>query len=296
MKEIKSPRIFALSDIHVDYLENMLWTETLSPTDYLNDVLILGGDVSCSLHGLRKALLCLKAKFGKILFVPGNHELWVRREECPDSMTKLFRVVNLCKTLAVETRPIKVGGAGDGEGVWIVPLFSWYRRPEEGSKSLFVTKKGEDLNLNVWGDDYFTKWNGLNGAAVADIFLQMNEKTLQQRFNAPIISFSHFLPRMELMFYSESEVDSASVERGEIVMDANPSFNFSRVAGCAGLEEQIRSLGSIIHIYGHQHRNRERHFDGIRYISHCLGYPSERKSGQVWNLQQGPRLIWSGAH
>jgi hypothetical protein len=127
---------------------------------------------------------------------------------------------------------------------------------------------------------------------VADAFLQMNEKTLQQRFNAPVISFSHFLPRPELMFYTENEVKTADAEKGEMVIDANPGFNFSRVAGCAGLEEQIRHLRSIIHVYGHQHRNREREIDGIRYISHCLGYPSERESGQVWNLQQGPRLIW----
>ena len=75
--------------------------------------------------------------------------------------------------------------------------------------------------------------------------------------------------------------------------DPNPSFNFSRVAGSAGLERQIRRLGSVIHVYGHQHYNRHRIIDGIRYISHCLGYPQERANGQIAGVEDSPKMIWN---
>ena len=77
-----------------------------------------------------------------------------------------------------------------------------------------------------------------------------------------------------------------------VFKDPYPSFNFSRVAGCSGLEEQIRKFGSIIHIYGHQHRNRHRVVDNILYISHCLGSPMERKYHLVGRDMDGPKLIW----
>jgi hypothetical protein len=72
--------------------------------------------------------------------------------------------------------------------------------------------------------------------------------------------------------------------------DAYPRFNFSRVAGSSGIETQIRRLGSTAHVYGHQHRNRDRVVDGVRYVSHCLGYPSERRRGT--SIIEGPLTVW----
>jgi hypothetical protein len=56
----------------------------------------------------------------------------------------------------------------------------------------------------------------------------------------------------------------------------HPAFNFTRVAGCEQLDVQIRQLGSSVHVYGHQHRNRRRLVGGILYVSNCLGYPRDR--------------------
>ena len=42
-------RVFAVSDVHVDYSPNLQWVEQLSTSDYQHDVLILAGDVSDSL-------------------------------------------------------------------------------------------------------------------------------------------------------------------------------------------------------------------------------------------------------
>ena len=74
--------------------------------------------------------------------------------------------------------------------------------------------------------------------------------------------------------------------------DRNPGFNFSRVAGSTLIEKQIRSLNSNIHVYGHQHINRDKIIDGVRYVSHCLGYPKERQRGMTRGLDEGLKVIW----
>ena len=282
-------RIFALSDIHVDYPANMSWLQALAPAHYAHDVLILAGDVSDDLDKLRTALTHVRATFAEVFFVPGNHELWVRRGETDDSMVKFQQILALCAALGVRTRPAQVGATEEHRGVWIVPLFSWYIQPEEGQGSLFVAQDGEDPRLAMWADHYFTRWPALEpDSTVADAFLRLNELHLAGPYDTPVISFSHFLPRPELMFRTPDERDTAGMTR----QDTRPSFNFSRVAGCMGLEAQIRRLGSRVHVYGHQHRNRHRLIDGVLYVSHCLGYPHERAHGHVHNVGSGPRLVW----
>jgi predicted MPP superfamily phosphohydrolase len=74
-------RVFALSDIHIDYRANARWIAALSIADYQDDVLILAGDASDTQSLLDWCLSILTKRFKKVMFVPGNHELWVIRED-----------------------------------------------------------------------------------------------------------------------------------------------------------------------------------------------------------------------
>lgn len=62
----------------------------LSDIEYKNDVLICAGDVSDDLEVLRKALSSLASKWRHVFFVPGNHELWIRKGSgnVTDSLSK----------------------------------------------------------------------------------------------------------------------------------------------------------------------------------------------------------------
>jgi predicted phosphodiesterase len=276
-------RVFALSDIHVDYAENMAWIRALSSSDYVQDVLLLAGDACHEIPRLAAALTCLREKFAQVFFLNGNHELWLVGGDCSDSLQKFHRVLQLCRDLDIRTEPVRFD---DGYGgVWIVPLFSWYDKPEEGKDSLFIPKSAthSEEMLHVWADDHFVKWPGVSRAST--FFLEFNRSRLQRTFDAPVISFSHFLPRGDLMFPPNVDISRRTwpFVRG---------FNFSRVAGTWALDQQIRMIGSRVHAYGHQHRNRAVTIDGIAYVSHCLGYPQERKNGRIGYFEAGPRLIW----
>ena len=282
-------RIFVISDIHVDYPVNMNWIRNLSKTDYKQDALILPGDVTHDMVKLEKALSMLRSKFAQVCFTPGNHELWCLQSDHEDSVEKFHQILALCADLDVATEPVKMGT--EGGGVYVVPLFSWYVKPEEGEGSLFLPKPGEDPTLMAWSDNYFIRWPEYWAGEAASRFLHANQPTLDRYYDAPVISFSHFLPRQELIFAEGKPMP----HNGPALKDAHRSFNFSRVAGDSRLDAQIRQLGAGIHVYGHQHRNRHRTIDGVTYISHCLGYQRERNDGHISDVSHQPKLIWDTA-
>ena len=93
-----SERIYALSDLHDDQKENMLWIEQISSSDYLNDTIIVAGrsmgisefvmssfvrlgDVTHVLAKLFQTLKLLKSKFRDVYFCPGNHDLWTKSQQ-----------------------------------------------------------------------------------------------------------------------------------------------------------------------------------------------------------------------
>jgi 3',5'-cyclic AMP phosphodiesterase CpdA len=238
-------RILAISDLHTDFNENKSLLEQIPAVVHQDDILIAAGDISNNLDILRATLALLRSKFKKVFYVPGNHELWVRRE-MHTSVEKFFRVLALCEALEVQTSPEKV------DGVWIVPLFSWYNAQFDTDNS------GDAESLGGWADFYLCKWPAEIGE-VCKFFLKMNEPHLRS-YDGPVISFSHFLPRRDLLPPTE-----------RLRFKGLP-----KVAGCTDLDDQIRRLQSVVHVFGHSHISCDRVIDGVRYIQNPLRYPRER--------------------
>lgn len=252
-------RVFAISDLHTDFKENMLVIERLPNNTFNEDTLIVAGDVADRLEIIEYTLALLRSKFRQVCYVPGNHELWVR-DGAYDSMEKLRRVLAMCRRINVETEPVKTGG------LWVVPLLSWY-------EPAFDSDDDRDLEeLEGWADFYFCKWP----AGVGDVcqhFLDANEAYIR-RSAAPVISFSHFLPRRDLL-----------PPREKLRFK-----NLPKVSGCARLDEQIRRLKSTTHVFGHSHINIDRVIDGVRYVSNALLYPKERTAARF-----PLKMVWSNA-
>ncbi|HEX8557487.1 MAG TPA: metallophosphoesterase [Pyrinomonadaceae bacterium] len=250
-------RVFAISDLHTDFKENRLLVERLPDDAFKGDALIVAGDVADQLEVIEYTLALLRSKFRQVCFVPGNHELWVR-DRAYDSLEKLRRVLETCRRVNVETGPVRM------DGLWVVPLFSWYDpRFDDDERNL--------EELEGWADFYFCKWP----AGVGDVcrhFLDMNEANIR-RLDGPVISFSHFLPRRDLLPPTE-----------RLRFKSLP-----KVSGCAPLDGQIRRLKSTTHVFGHSHINTDRVIDGVRYVNNALLYPRERAAA-TFPL----KMIWGG--
>ena len=240
-------RIFALSDIHVDHPANAQWIRDLSLQDLQDDVLLLAGDVSDALPRFEACLTALALRFRHVLYVPGNHELWTLRD-APGltSFAKFDLILKTARRCGALTEPLRL------HNLTLVPLLSWY----DYSFGL----PGPDLRDN-WMDFHACRWpDGFTDADVADHFLALNEDHLAIEATR-IISFSHFLPRIDVM-----------------PPQIPDKYRYLYpVLGSARLDRQIRRLGSQIHVYGHSHVNRQIQIDGVTYINNAFGYPRETR-------------------
>jgi predicted phosphodiesterase len=251
-------RIFAVSDLHSDFRENWALLEALSSTRYRRDVLIVAGDIAHQIAKIEDTLTLLRSKFSQVFYLPGNHELWVRGEY-QDSIEKMNEILELCERLDIRTAPQRV------DSIWIVPLFSWY------DESLNHGPAGDDEELEAWGDFRFCRWpDGLG--SVVDYMLRLNAPRIRS-YDGRVVSFSHFLPRRELL--PRTEV---------LVFKGLP-----KVAGSISLDRQIRALSPEVHVFGHSHINCDKVIDGVRYVQNALLYPREREA-----LTSVGRVFWKG--
>ncbi len=240
-------RVFAISDIHVDYEVNARWLADLSMSEYREDVLILAGDVSDDLNRIGWALRTLTARFRRVMYVPGNHELWVIRDAKPcTSLDKFDRLRAVVEQSGASMQPEAL------EGVLIVPLYGWYD---------YTFGPPSSELLERWMDFHACRWPArFQMRDVAAHFQALNPAPPLVH-EGMLISFSHFMPRIDLMPpYIPSE-----------------KRMLYPVLGSSRLEEQLRALKSRIHVYGHSHVNREVAMDGVVYINNAFGYPDETR-------------------
>jgi predicted phosphodiesterase len=238
-------RIFALSDIHIDYDANAKWIANLSIAEYQDDVLILAGDVTDTQRLLEWCLTTLAKCFKQVLFTPGNHDLWVIREDL--GMNSLQKFDEVCAVVESSGASMQ---AFRERGVEIIPLLAWY--------DYSFGEPSEELK-KMWMDYRACRWpSGFTEEDVAAHFAAFNDEQVGTA-GATVISYSHFLPRIDLM--------------PEFIPSANKLLY--PVLGSTRLERQLRRLNSSIHVYGHSHVNRQVKIDGVTYINNAFGYPSE---------------------
>ena len=238
-------KVFALSDIHIDYENNKRWLFNLSMMDYRRDVLILAGDITDNLQTLEQCFIHLSKAFKQVLYVPGNHELWVVRDSVKSSLDKFKKVSQLALDCDITMQPCQFGSLS------IVPLLGWYDF-SFGEPVGDIQHSWIDFRHCIWPDGYQEK-------EITHYFLSQNSAALEE-VNDTIISFSHFLPLIEVM----------------------PSYipekhrNVYPVLGSQLLGEQVKRLNPLIHVYGHSHINQNIMIDGVQYINNAFGYPAEK--------------------
>ena len=124
------------------------------------------------------------------------------------SLEKLQKIQNICKNLGVRTSPACLRG-----NIWIVPLYSWYHRGfdtepditgwagippiEEAMSDFHLVKFPPGISAFEGSDSAAQHFDNLNDQdeggweqLIADC---------HQSEDTTVISFSHFLPRIELI-------------------------------------------------------------------------------------------------
>lgn len=232
-------RVFVCSDLHVDKDGQIGWCASIDPHRFRDDVLLVAGDVGDTVNAIRQGLRELKAKFRRVFYVPGNHDLWLRPgledAEYPDSICKLLTLFDLCDDLGVEMAPAEVA-----RGMFVVPLLSWYNYhydeydPTPGRLHFDAFAKWPVHNLGAW-----------------ELMLKLNVAHVRPYKRAPddrVFTLSHFLP------YAGLPYPKASCSAPEM----------AKAVGCTAIGEQADAVGSDMHAFGHTHMNEDSKMPGGR--------------------------------
>jgi len=238
-------RVQTVSDIHIDHRANHEWLKNISLQDYTNDILVIPGDISHRIELLQKGLEQLLRRFKEVVFVPGNHDLWVSNKD-DLSTDKFTAVIKYARELGVKVSTLEY------PDFRIVPLMSWY--------DFSFGKPCKELK-KLWLDFQVCRWPQLVGPIeVTRLMLEKNDLSIPADHKITI-SCSHFVPRIDCM-------PPRIPRRHRMIYP---------VLGADGIDKQVRTIGSSIHVYGHSHVNRDIEIDGVRYVNNAFANPDESR-------------------
>jgi 3',5'-cyclic AMP phosphodiesterase CpdA len=152
VSENRPGRLVAVSDLHVRHTENRRIVDDIRP-DSEHDWLIVAGDVGELAADVEWALRLLSRRFAKVIWTPGNHELWTAAED-PVQLRgerRYQHLVEICRRLGVVTPedPYPVW-EGEGGPVTVAPLFLLYDytfRPAGTRTKADALKVAEDAGV-----------------------------------------------------------------------------------------------------------------------------------------------------
>jgi 3',5'-cyclic AMP phosphodiesterase CpdA len=264
-------KLLAVSDLHVAYEENRTITDGLRP-ESADDWLIVAGDVGEMSADIEWALGLLRERFAKVIWVPGNHELWTPKDD-PVQLRGVERyehLVEMCRQLDVVTPeddyPI---WPGDGGPVVIAPLFLLYDytfRPDGTSNKEEALAKAHEAGV-VCTDEYFLFPDPYpSREAWCEARVELTEKRLSALPpELPTVLINHWPMVREptrVMYYPE----------------------FAQWCGTVLTADWHLRFRSACSVYGHLHIPRTTHYDDVRFEEVSVGYPREWKK---WGRTDG---------
>lgn len=265
--------LLAISDLHVTHPENRAIVEGLRGRSS-EDWLIVCGDVSEMSTDVEWALGVLCERFAKLVWVPGNHDLWsVPADPLQLRGEARYRhLVALCRSLGVLTPedPYEVWD-GPGGPVTVAPLFLLYDYTFGANiaptKELALARAyaagvvcSDELVLHPDPHPSREAWCSAR--------VQESERRLAGRpVELPTVLVNHF------------PLVSAPTRRLY-----RPEF--AQWCGTIRTADWHVRFAAKTVVYGHLHIPRVTFYDGVRFAEVSLGYPREwRRRGA-----QGPLL------
>ncbi len=256
--------LFAISDLHVAYAENRELLDQLRPRSE-HDWLIVAGDVGEMFADVLSTLRLLSQRFAKVIWAPGNHELWTPPQDPVQTRgeQRYLDLVSGCREHGVLTPEDDFAvWRGAGGPVTIAPLLLLYdysfRMPGMDRKQALEHAYASGVvcadEMMLHPDPYPSReqwcW-----ARVA-----LSEKRLTECDPAwPTVLVNHF----------------------PMVREPTDILRYPQFAQWCGTEltaDWHVRFRAKVSIYGHLHIPRTTWHDGVRFVEVSLGYPREWRS------------------
>jgi len=259
-------KLYAVSDLHVGFAKNFEFLLTLP--EHPDDWLILGGDIGEVEAHLVATLRVTTSRFAKVIWVPGNHELWT----LPDDPTRLRgeakyrRLVSLCRDFGALTPEDEYPTwPGPGPRCVLAPMFLLYDysfRPDEiAAESALDWARASGVEcvdeLLLHPDPYPSRpaWCAARCESTEARLAAIPD-------DMGTVLINHF-----------------PLRRDHAVLPAVPRFTIW--CGTRRTEDWHRRFRAVAAVSGHLHIRSTRWLDGVRFEEVSLGYPAQ------WSGERG---------
>lgn len=254
--------LWAVSDLHAAVRANTERIDSIQP-QHPSDWLIVAGDVAERTDTVLRILSELNRRFAKVIWVPGNHELFSRSGDRAKGREKYQELVEGCRDLGVVTPEDPYPTFG---GVTLCPLFTLY---DYSFRSPGMT---QEEAVQAAHDNQIVMTDEFAIAPFVDIRawcwdrLAYSVKRLS-RIQGPTILINHWpLVQEPTLRLRHPEIGLWSGTRHTRTWATR--YNAKMV------------------IYGHLHTPSELVVDGVPHVEVSLGYPRE---WQRWGELSQPR-------
>lgn len=254
--------LLAISDVHVGYPENRGIVERIRPRSE-TDWLLLPGDVSEKVADFEWVLGTLASRFAKVVWAPGNHDLWTHPSETLQlrGVERYDHLVKVARDLGVVTPedPYPTWEGPDGP-VTVAPLMVLY---DYSYRMPGITTKEAALKLAydkgvVCTDEMVLHpdpYNGIDEWCAARA--EETERRLADRPGGlPTVLVNHY-----------------PLVRDPTFVLRHPEFAIW--CGTDRTADWHIRFGALAMVYGHLHIPRTTWHDGVRFEEVSLGYPRE---------------------
>ena len=263
--------LFATSDLHGSFSENKRIIDEMRP-ESSDDWLIVAGDVDDTFSRIEKTLSLLRSRYAKVIWTPGNHDLWTLRDD-PVQLKGVARyqaLVQMCRDNDILTPEDKYAIWQDQSGpVTIVPLFLLY---DHSWLAPGTTTKKESL-----------AYAHETGVVCADEVL-LHPAPYPDRESWCSARLEDAERRLLAL---GPEVKTILVGHWPLIRQPTHALRFPEFAQWCGTTRtadwHIRFRASVV-VYGHLHIPRTTYYDGVRFEEVSIGYPRE------WSKRSKPPM------
>lgn len=260
-----APRLLAVSDLHVRHADNRAIAEGLRPTSD-GDWLIVAGDVAEQVDDVVATLESLRRRFARVIWVPGNHELWTRTKDPVPlrGVARYERLVRECRAIGVDTPedgfPV---WTGDGGPVVVAPLFLLfdYTFLPEGT-----TTAAEGLAAARAAGVVCTDEHLLHPDPHPDLAAWCAARVEHSRRRLDALDPA--LPTVLVNHWPLTRLPTRVLRYPEFALWCGTT---------ASADWHVRYRATAV-VYGHLHIPRVTTEDGVRFVEASLGYPREWRS------------------
>ena len=253
--------LWAISDLHIGQHNNR--TALLSVENRPDDWLILAGDVGDSEAHLADAFKLLCPRFAKLIWVPGNHELWATKtgsSAAARGEARYLSLVALARSFSVLTPedPYQIW-PGSNPPIVIAPLFTLYDytfRPDAVAAADVL------------------EWAAADGIMSADELL-LDPAPFSDRVAWCASRVAHTTARLAAIpsNYISILVNHYPLEQSHAVLPRVPRF--SPWCGTKLTSSWHLRFRAMAVVYGHLHIPRAFNQDGVMFHEVSLGYPGQ---------------------